>query len=198
MTRISTLLLTAIVMACAPSQDPPADTGSPSASPQAVPQLPADSPADPAAAAPTPAERIWSEEGLEAQPRLDAYRARIPPDLGWTPGTTEWRPVARQLADSIAAIAPATSIAALMAEVQLALEPSGALGREVWEVTTRVLQRDDGTATGVILRWGYQDDALAGHDVRVEMRQVADSWVVEAVLERYQCRRGVSDSGLCL
>lgn len=213
------VLLLALCAACGPEPGARGDGAAPSSPPASAAPGGSGAPADAGAAAgPTPpadtpsapgepaggageltaVERIWSEEGLDAQPRLDAYRARIPPGLGWTPRATAWRPAGPALAARLAGIPPAGTPGAVVAAVQAALEESGALGFDVWETTSRLLVRGDDAATAVVLRWGFQDDALAGHDVRVELRRGAAGWTVESSWERYQCRRGVSDEGLCL
>jgi hypothetical protein len=70
------------------------------------------------------------------------------------------------------------------------------LGEEIWEVTTRLWLDGQGRATGMIMRWGFKDDAVAGSDLRVNMRSVDDHWIVVKLDERFHCSRGVVED-LC-
>lgn len=141
---------------------------------------------------------MWSEEGLEAQPRLEELAQQTPPDMG-TPATTDWRSSNHEIPSDLGRrteggpTSPGTLITALSRELRF----DDALGVDVWEQTTRVHQEDDDRATAVILRWGVKDDSLAGMDLRVQMATANDVWFVEELEERFHCRRGVSD-GLCL
>ncbi|RFA25776.1 hypothetical protein CAI21_18605 [Alkalilimnicola ehrlichii] len=74
----------------------------------------------------------------------------------------------------------------------------GALGRDVWERSLRLWHADAERAIGVVASWGMKDDAIAGRDIKLHLQQVEGRWQVEDVFERYHCRRGVSDDGLCL
>lgn len=136
----------------------------------------------------------WREASLAAQPALDRLRERIPSDLGYTPGTTEWRITAM---DQEAREASAGSPGRLLQKVALALGDGDFLGSEAWEQTLRVWQHNTHEAVGVILYWGYKDDSLAGRDLRLTMTLADDRWQPIELEERFQCRRGVAN-GLCL
>jgi hypothetical protein len=73
---------------------------------------------------------------------------------------------------------------------------SDLLGDEVWEQTTRIFY-DDERAVGVVLLWGFEDDAVAGRDYRIHMRLRAGAWRVERIEERDHCSRRVTTDGLC-
>jgi hypothetical protein len=143
---------------------------------------------------------VWRRDGLEAQPRLADLRARIPPDLGYTPATSPWKPSRREvparLADPDHAQADAPGI--LLYRLVEAWKLPEALGQYVWEHTARVHIDGDDHAYGIVLVWGLQDDSLAGTDLRVRMRRKGASWFITAVEERYQCARGITDDGLCI
>jgi hypothetical protein len=142
----------------------------------------------------------WSREGLEAQPRMAWLRQRTPPELGYSPATTAWRPVDWEVPAALARPGDdgAATPEALLLRLVTAIEWGGALGREVWEQTTRVWYDGDDAAVGVVLHWGLQDDSMAGHDLRVRVRRAAGSWYVERVEERFHCSRAATPDGLCV
>lgn len=163
---------------------------------------PAPRPSDAAAAFQDPPmdAPLWQEEGLAAQRRLAWLRERIPPELGYQPGTTPWRPANLELPSELTSPAAANAAAPgiLLGRLIAAIGWDTTLGTDAWEQTTRILQDDDETALGAVLRWGLRDDAIAGHDLRVQMRKAMNGWYVERVQERFHCSRGVSEEGLCL
>lgn len=138
----------------------------------------------------------WSGEGLESQPRLELLRERSR-ELGFEPGTTPWRAapdaMRQAAADTVAAASPGAAASRLAA----ALGWTEQLGDAAWEQTTRVWFADEDRAIVVVLQWGLLDDAVAGHDLRVELRRVDGAWQVETVEERFHCQRRVTDEGLC-
>ncbi len=160
--------------------------------------------APPAASEPAASERqeapLWSRAGLEAQPRMEWLRERVPAELGYSPATTPWRPVRRGAAGGLARLesARAASSGRLLARAAGALDEDGPLGAEVWERTTRVWDDGGDVAVGIILEWGLRDDAIAGRDYRVHMRRDASAWTLERVEERFHCGRGVTEDGLCI
>jgi hypothetical protein len=141
---------------------------------------------------------MWSREALSAQPRMDELQRRVPPALGHAPGTTSWRQA--RIAFPAELAAPASSSGdpgSLMDRLARTLGWNDAVGGEAWEQTRRLWQ-NDGEAEGVVLLWGYRDDALAGMDYRVAMQRGERGWYVERIEERFHCSRGVSEDGLCL
>jgi hypothetical protein len=149
---------------------------------------------------PTP-EPAWSREALEDQPRMHELRARTPAELGFAPGSTEWRPSEREIppllrspAGSQPAANPGAALHLLLREWALADQ----LGLDVWELTTRVWYADDSNAFGVIQAWGFQDDSVAGQDYRVQLHRAGDRWFVDRMDERFHCWRGVTPEGFCV
>lgn len=147
---------------------------------------------------PTVTAPPWSREGLEAQERLEVLRQRTPPELGFDPGTTPWRPARLPVEPGAVDALRAATPGALLALVVERIGWNDGLGGEVWEQTLRVWSGAPGEAVGVVLRWGLQDDAVAGHDLRVHTREGADGWAVTGIEERFHCARGVTAEGLCL
>ena len=142
---------------------------------------------------------LWSREGLGAQWRVEWLRQRMPPGLGYSPGTTAWERTTIDLPLPLGAdAAQAPTAGALLADMVLRLGPVDGLGEDVWEQTTRIWFEAEDEAVGVILRWGLKDDSVAGHDHRVTMRRGIGGWYVDAVEERDHCIRGVTAEGRCL
>lgn len=144
------------------------------------------------------APAMWNLKGLEVQPRLSAYRDRLPADSSYEPGTTTWREAPHDVPADLSVIGrrrddPSSLLRALDRELGL----SAGLGRSMWEQTQRIFVTE-GSATGLILQWGFQDDAVQGQDYRVEMSEDARGWFIERLETRHHCGRGVSDNGLCL
>ena len=142
-----------------------------------------------------PEAPLWSEEGLEVQPRT----GDLGDEMDREPGSTEWRdsdrPVPTRLAEGgDGAGAPASLLRELIEELRL----DAGLGTEFWEQTTRIHREDDDRAIGLVMQWGLKDDSMAGMDLRVRMIRDDEAWVVEGLDERFHCRRGVTDDGLCL
>jgi hypothetical protein len=152
---------------------------------------------DAGAGAATAAEpaRMFSDEGLTEQLRAHLPRPALPDHF--EPGVTAWReaPIPSgfgedEARDYRSAGAIATAVAARVS--------SDLLGIDLWEVTTRALVSDDGTeAAAAVLMWGLKDDAGEGEDLRLELREGARGWYVEAMERRSWCRRGVVDDHLC-
>ncbi|MDQ3459122.1 MAG: hypothetical protein M3498_07465 [Deinococcota bacterium] len=138
----------------------------------------------------------WQEDGLLWQPRL----AELEParDYGFEPGSTAWQEA--ELPEALREGGWASPGALLLAAVrELALESS--LGIDTWELTLRVLEAADEAAdeaAGVVLEWGFKDDAVAGSDWRLAMRRGGEGWRATGLERRFHCRRGVSAGGLCL
>lgn len=141
----------------------------------------------------------WQAAGLSTQPRMQALRDAMPDELGHTPEATDWQPVREEhpagefLDDEAVADTPAE----LLARVADALPENRFLGKDIWEQTRRLLRLDEGHAEGVVLHWGMKDDALAGRDYRLRMEPDDGEWRLVGVDTRLQCRRGISDQGIC-
>ena len=144
-----------------------------------------------------PPVRDWSEEGLEEQPRMEALRERTDGSADTTPWEESRHEVPEHLADPDTGEG-ADSPGDLLVELSAEYRYFDQLSTETWEQTMRVLRVEGDQTTGVILRWGLKDDAVAGDDLRVKMQLHDDAWYVEQLDQRSHCRRGVSDDGLCL
>ncbi|PMR74288.1 hypothetical protein C1H69_13585 [Billgrantia endophytica] len=125
------------------------------------------------------------------------YRASLPGDLGFEPGSTAWqeaqRPIPRHLgAGGERHASPGALLQEWMSEADL----MASLGQDAWEQTQRIYLEDD-TATGIVMQWGFKDDAVLGQDYRLQMRRDTRGWYAEHLETRYHCGRGVSE-GLCL
>jgi hypothetical protein len=142
------------------------------------------------------ASEQWTRKGLEVQDRMTRLREQIPPNTGFTPGTTSWRIVpVPPLSSALAR--EATTPGKLLATVTLSQGWADVLGDAAWEQTTRVWSDDSDEAVGMVLLWGFLDDAVAGRDLRISMRRTNNVWHLEKVEERYHCRRKVSADGRC-
>jgi hypothetical protein len=59
----------------------------------------------------------------------------------------------------------------------------------------------EGNRSVVLLRrWGFDDDSLAGDELRLHLQRssTAGVWRVTGVERRWYCRRGLGAEGLCL
>jgi len=137
--------------------------------------------------------RAWTPEGLLHQPEMEPLRI-LGEEYGFSPGTTEWRDFDPDLYAEFTEPGqrgedtPAELLVSLVRELPLTVS----LGRDLWEVTLRIMSQDD-EAVGVIMFWGLKDDATAGIDYRVTMENDGGTWYVSLVQERYHCRRGVCE-----
>lgn len=148
--------------------------------------------------APEPATQQWSLEGLTEQPRLRALQRQLPADMGWEPGTTAWESLTLELPAEFEQTG-AASPEALLYALLLAESERWGLGEHTWEQTLRVYRDPEaGLAAAAILLWGLQDDAIAGRDIRLHLRQRDDAWFLESAEQRHHCRRGVTADDLCL
>jgi hypothetical protein len=138
-------------------------------------------------------------DDFEAQPRLEALRARTPADMGFRPGSTPWRPAELDVPPRFteARLADAPSPMSLVRGMGDALDWGAETGEGLWEQTVRIRHDDEDRATVTVLHWGYLDDSVAGGDLRLRLRRVDGGWVLEGAEERFHCRRGVTDDGLC-
>ena len=163
-------IIVCLITACKPSfQAPP--TATPAAS----------EPPDP-----------WTREGLEYQAEMNALRRRVRPQDAVRPGTTAWA----TLVDPVPSLR-ANSPGALLGALVRAESWADVLGEAAWEETLRVLPADGDVAEGIVLQWGFMDDAVAGRDFRVFMRRTAGMWTIDRIEKRYHCRRAVGADQLC-
>lgn len=124
------------------------------------------------------------------QPAMEALREGTPEGLGFTPETGEWREAADGVSGSGAFCVDAGAAAD---ELAGRLEPSpGGSGT----ATIRQHRQDDRLMV-LVQRFGFQDDAVAGDDIRVMLRRDDGCWVAEAAERRVHCRRGLTGEGQC-
>jgi len=140
----------------------------------------------------------WTREGLEEQPGLDALRRGSSASLGYEPGVTPWQEISYPPSTEDPSARLPDAPGAVLAHVAESLGWMDLLGEEVWEQTLRVWLPDPDEAVGVVLQWGMRDDAVAGRDLRAHMMRVDGAWRVERVEQRFLCRRGVSEAGVCV
>jgi hypothetical protein len=136
----------------------------------------------------------WSREALEIQERMVELRRRTSRASSATPDTTPWREVS---APAGARTLKNTTPGGLLLAVTSSQGWADMLGDAAWEQTLRVWADDKDAAVGVVLLWGFMDDAVAGHDFRISMRRVDAAWSVERIEDRYHCRRKVTAEGRC-
>lgn len=144
---------------------------------------------------------LWSDDGLATQDRMEQLREEArQSDMAQEPESTPWKDSEREVPEELAGPDGdgAQTPGALLFELASELRMSAGLGAEVWEQTVRVLSENDDEAVGVIMQWGFKDDSLAGSDLRVQMERGQERWFVAEMEERFHCRRGVTDDGLCL
>lgn len=128
--------------------------------------------------------------GFYDQPAMEALRADTPEGLGFTPETGEWRLMADGVGGSGSFCADSGAVADSLAG-QLA-PSAGDSG-----TTTTRRHRDDDQLMVLVQRFGFQDDAVAGEDVRVMLRRDGECWLVETAERRLHCRRGIAGEGQC-
>jgi hypothetical protein len=135
----------------------------------------------------------WDEDSLLWQPRLEEL-IELGRDYGFEPGSTPWEEA--NLPDALVEERWQDPGASLLALAE-ALGLEHHLGIDTWEVTLRVLETAEDRAVGVVLEWGFLDDAVAGADWRVLLERDEAGWRALELARRFHCRRGVSE-GLCL
>jgi hypothetical protein len=138
---------------------------------------------------------LWDERGLAVQPRM-AELVRASREYGFKPATTPWQDEAIGHLGRVTWDEPGIALQ----EVAQALRLYEFLGLDTWEVTHRLYLDEDreDRAVGVLLSWGFKDDAVAGADYRATFTRWEGGWQLEALERRFHCRRGVSAEGLCL
>ncbi len=139
---------------------------------------------------------MWSDEGLDAQDRMDELRQL----RDGAPGTTDWSDAGDEIPDELGEsdADKAVSPGALLVELMDAMNVAHGLGTEIWEQTIRIHQQDDEEAVGVLLQWGFRDDSMAGSDLRAHMKRGDSGWYIDRLQRRFHCARGVTEDGLCL
>lgn len=134
------------------------------------------------------------DDDFFVQPEWESYLERVPADMGFQPVVTSWertRSLEANL-DSCTSPQQATETWAAFHELIDPVEPDDL------SITIRTRHNPDSTATGLVQRWGFQDDALAGTDYQITMQDINGCWQPTRVETRHYCRRGKSQENLCL
>ncbi|MGM0449491.1 MAG: hypothetical protein ACQERE_01590 [Pseudomonadota bacterium] len=140
-------------------------------------------------------EPAFSGGGKEfyEQPAWADYRERAR-DNGHEPGLSDWEHVPELTPEeSLEACDEARGAVENWAESR---DLVGADRSERLQIDMRTRQEADGSVTGLLQRWGFRDDAVAGVDHRLRLTESAGCWEVERVEARHYCRRGLED-GRC-
>lgn len=132
--------------------------------------------------------------GFFAQPEWESYLERVPADLGFEPAVTPWernRSLEAHL-NSCASFEKATED---WAGVHDLMNPEES---DDLSINIRTRRNQNNTATGLVQRWGFQDDSLAGTDYQLTLQDINGCWQPTRVETRHYCRRGRAERNLCL
>ena len=127
------------------------------------------------------------------QPAWSDYREQAM-ENGVEPDISDWRPI-----PELTPKTPLEACDAPLGAVESWAESRDLIGADRSErlrIDMRTRQEADGSVTGLLQRWGFRDDAVAGVDHRLRLTESAGCWEVERVEARHYCRRGLKD-GLC-
>ena len=127
------------------------------------------------------------------QPEWADYR-ELARSNGYDPGLSDWRHIPELTPQE-----PLNACDDAQAAVESWAHSRDLIGPDRSERLTidmRTRQEADGSVTGLLQRWGFRDDAVAGVDHRLRLTESAGCWEVERVEARHYCRRGLED-GLC-
>ncbi len=127
------------------------------------------------------------------QPEWANYREQAG-EHGYEPGLSNWRHIPELTPQE-----PLNACKDAQAAVESWAHSRDLIGPDRGERLTidmRTRQEADGSVTGLLQRWGFRDDAVAGVDHRLRLTETAGCWEVERVEARHYCRRGLED-GLC-
>ncbi|WP_432360479.1 hypothetical protein [Sporosarcina sp. UB5] len=121
-------------------------------------------------------------------------------EIGWKQEITSWRKFNDEFDKSLSPPnetwqSPGNLLVAFMADVEI----SNWLGRDIWEVNSRIEMLDEHNAHGYIMSYGFYDDSVAGRDIRLTMKKENGFWYIVDAEERDHCYRGLGKDGdLCL
>lgn len=127
------------------------------------------------------------------QPEWASYLERVPADLGFEPAVTDWErtPSLETSHNGCTSPRQATEAWAAFHGLIDSEEPE--------ELTTDIRTRhDQDITTGIVQRWGFKDDAIAGTDHQLTLEDTNGCWQPTRVETRYYCRRGKTEENLCL
>ncbi|MCP1726228.1 hypothetical protein J2T60_000193 [Natronospira proteinivora] len=137
------------------------------------------------------------EDVFLQQPHWQEY-VRQADESPYDPERSEWDRVealeqSERLAPEALCTNPDTALEA-WAESRYLIGPAQDADLEI-NMRTRVLR--DGSMEGLLQRWGFKDDSVAGTDHRVRFTRADECWQIEEVVARHYCRRGVSEGLIC-
>ncbi|SFC39708.1 hypothetical protein SAMN05660443_2510 [Marinospirillum celere] len=127
------------------------------------------------------------------QPEWAGYLERVPANLGFEPAVTDWEraPSLETSHDECASPQQTTEAWAAF---------HGLIGPEKPDnltVDLRTRHQQD-TATGLVQRWGFKDDSVAGTDYQLTLEKTNGCWQPTKVETRHYCRRGKTEGNLCI
>lgn len=143
-------------------------------------------------------------EGFYYQSHWSVYLARHTADSPFTPERSDWERV--EALERSEGLAPEDLCGEPLGVVQAWAQARNLVGPpqdEHLAVDMRVRDREDGRVEGLLQRWGFRDDAVAGVDHRLLLRPNDDAdgghcLVIERVEARHYCRRGIERGARCL
>lgn len=144
------------------------------------------------------APKLWNEADIQLWNFVTDYS--LAEEIGWKRGSTSWRKFGDEYDKSLSSPNqswqnPGELLLAFMTDVEI----SNWLGREVWEINSRIKIFDENNAEGYIMSYGLFDDSAAGSDIKLTMKRENGFWYIESAEERDHCSRGIGEnSGLCI
>ncbi|MDN4608561.1 hypothetical protein [Sporosarcina highlanderae] len=144
------------------------------------------------------APKLWSDADVQLWTYVNDYS--LAEALGYTQEITNWRKYEVEFDKSLSSPNqtwenPGKLLLAFMTDVEV----SNYLGREIWEINSRIKFLDENNALGYIMSYGLHDDSAAGSDIKLTMKKENGFWFIELVEQREQCSRGIGEeSGFCL
>lgn len=127
--------------------------------------------------------------GFFEQPAMAALRERTPAGMGFEPGTTDWQGVGERGLPGPVCAEGDHAVSALAEELMPAT--AGGVSR-----TVRHFRSGDRLLV-LVQRFGFEDDSLAGDDIRLLSGRDDDCWIALVAERRLHCRRGIAESGRC-
>lgn len=128
------------------------------------------------------------------QPEWAGYRQKAK-DNGYEPGVMDWRQVPELAPES--PTSPCNNPQETLESWAEARNLVGTAPGEALQTSMRTRKEAEGQVTGLLQRWGFRDDAVAGVDHRIRIERINGCWQIQRVEARHYCRRGMED-GRCL
>jgi len=139
-------------------------------------------------------------DAFYGQPHWSAYRERAQRDGPFEPARSEWERVEAleniEGMDEDELCASPASVVQAWAEFRSLL---GAAQSDSLDVSIRSRELEDSHVEGLLQRWGFKDDSLAGIDHRLRFSSTDDGCLrLQRVEARHYCRRGIDTGARCL